>query len=91
MIPFVGTAIPSNENLSFLKNHPWLGVEENRVRVRLESPPVASEALVRERMRDATKTYEDNRHLSKHCIAGLSLGTRVNLSGGILGLKTMYI
>lgn len=73
MIHVAVTPNPSNENLSFRKNHPWLGVEENRVRVWLESSPVASEALVRDGMRDATKTHEDKRHLSKHCIVSLSL------------------
>ena len=73
MTPVAATANPSNEKLSFLKDYPWLGVEENRVRVRLESSPVVPEALVRYRMADAMKTHEDNRHLSKHCIVSLSL------------------
>ena len=58
MIPFAVTADPSNEQLSFLKDYPWLGVVENRVRVRLESFPVVPEALVRDRMADAMKTHE---------------------------------
>ena len=73
MIPFAVTANPSNEKLSFLKDYPWFGVEENRVRVRLQGSPVVPEALVRDRMADAMKTHEDNRHLSKHCMVSLSL------------------
>ena len=73
MIPFAVTANPSNEQLSFLKDYPWLGVEEKRVRVRLESSPAVPEALVTDRMADAMETHEDNRHLSKHCIVSLSL------------------
>ena len=66
MIHFAVMANPNNENLSFLKDHPCFGVEENRVRVRLERSPVVPESLVRDRMTDAMETHEDNKHLAKN-------------------------